>query len=170
MNYESDELNSDDFKNEYIPFNGSKLENTRINDNLFKARSVGQTMSSGLNTHTNLKFTNEISDPDGVWSTTFSRFENNTGFGISTRFNINLNIEILSDPGSEVKYTLDVIGPSGVVEESILLLDCTGPDFVFSYPPNTVQLSSTTANFFYTTKYYNVVNGFQFVYFRIQVS
>ena len=168
LNYESDELNSDDFKNEYIPFNGSKLENTRINDNLFKARSVGQTMSSGLNTHTNLKFTNEISDPDGVWNTTFSRFENNTGFGISTRFNINLNIEILSDPGSEVKYTLDVIGPSGVVEESILLLDCTGPDFVFSYPPNTVQLSSTTANFFYTTKYYNVVNGFQFVYFRIQ--
>jgi len=103
FNYDSEFLNSDYFKNEYIPFNGPRLQALGV-DSTFKIglTAGGQNISTNLdpfipgNQYGNLiQFSNESSpffDDDGLWNSTICEYTNTVDSDVNARFQFYINI------------------------------------------------------------------------------
>lgn len=170
MSYVSDELNSEDFKNEYIPFSKAELKNPFTDINLIKCFDVNGTTFSLMTSNVyDINFNTIEINTDSNWG--FSggkwRYTNDISnqYSISTRFVIKFDIDVnITLIGSlSMIFRLNIF-KSNTLIQSVEIIDAH--DFFYQSPNLVYTGSGFLFTFFFTSEYINLEPG-EDVYFTI---
>jgi len=177
--YDSDFLNSDYFKNEYIPFSGVGLPGTTPDNLLFKASSnteqIIETFSDGPGGRPNITYgiiqAYDFDDPNNLWDDTNFWYTNESDNTLSVSFDLLVRYRMLLDYGIatrlQVYSSLDIdgnpspdwaTGTGRLVAGSLVLLLKSGPlDTPVLH--DTVSNGQNEYTSYYSSPYLNIRSG-----------